>query len=158
MYGFLASNGGTKNSPSASPDLSVDECFQRFNSEKACVEDFMTVRFGGTRFDCPKCGIVESTIHKLQKRRTCVCASCGRHVKSTAGAIRENTRTQLVNWYYAIYLFCTTRHGVSGKELQRQLGVTYTRSSVSGMGDKWVSYLFCLRLGDKRVLVIAIGQ
>jgi len=28
-------------------------------------------------------------------------------------------------WFYAIYLFCTTRHGVSGKELQRQLGVTY---------------------------------
>lgn len=24
-----------------------------------------------------------------------------------------------------LYLFCTTRHGVSGKELQRQLGVTY---------------------------------
>jgi transposase-like protein len=24
-----------------------------------------------------------------------------------------------------MYLFCTTRHGVSGKELQRQLGVTY---------------------------------
>ncbi len=28
-------------------------------------------------------------------------------------------------WFYAMYLFCTTRHGVSGKELQRQLGVTY---------------------------------
>jgi transposase len=28
-------------------------------------------------------------------------------------------------WFYAIHLFTTTRHGVSGKELQRQLGVTY---------------------------------
>ncbi|MBZ0325295.1 MAG: IS1595 family transposase, partial [Alphaproteobacteria bacterium] len=27
--------------------------------------------------------------------------------------------------FYAIYLFVTTRHGVSGKELQRTLGVTY---------------------------------
>ena len=27
--------------------------------------------------------------------------------------------------FYAIFLFVTTRHGVSGKELQRQLGVTY---------------------------------
>ena len=24
-----------------------------------------------------------------------------------------------------MYVFCTTRHGVSGKELQRQFGVTY---------------------------------
>jgi transposase-like protein len=28
-------------------------------------------------------------------------------------------------WFYAIHLFTTTRHGVSGKELERQLGVTY---------------------------------
>ena len=112
-------------SPSASPDFSVREFFQRFNSEDACLEHIMAVRFGGTRFDCPKCGTVESTFHKLQKRRTYVCASCGHHVNPTAGTILENTRTPLVSWFYAIYLFCTTRHGVSGKELQRQLGVTY---------------------------------
>jgi len=34
-------------------------------------------------------------------------------------------RTSLQSWFYAIYLFTTTRHGVSAKELQRQLGVTY---------------------------------
>jgi transposase len=28
-------------------------------------------------------------------------------------------------WFYAIYLFVVTRHGVSGKELQRQLGVAH---------------------------------
>ncbi|RJY10193.1 IS1595 family transposase [Aurantiacibacter aquimixticola] len=112
-------------SPSASPDFSVREFFQRFPDEDACLEHIMAVRFGGTRFDCPKCGTVESTFHKLQKRRTYVCASCGHHVNPTAGTILENTRTPLVSWFYAIYLFCTTRHGVSGKELQRQLGVTY---------------------------------
>jgi len=37
----------------------------------------------------------------------------------------EKTRTPLQLWFYAIHLFTTTRHGVSGKELQRQLGVTY---------------------------------
>lgn len=116
---------GMTKSPSASPEFSVREFFQRFNSEDACLEHIMQVRFGGTRFDCPKCGTVESTFHKLQKRRTYVCASCGHHVNPTAGTILENTRTPLVSWYYAIYLFCTTRHGVSGKELQRQLGVTY---------------------------------
>jgi hypothetical protein len=29
------------------------------------------------------------------------------------------------NVVYAIYLFVTTRHGVSGKELKRELGVTH---------------------------------
>ena len=84
----------------------------------------MAVRFGGTRFACTSCG-KESSHHKLAKRRTYVCASCGHHVNPTANTILHDTRTPLVSWFYAMYLFCTTRHGVSGKELQRQLGVTY---------------------------------
>jgi len=37
----------------------------------------------------------------------------------------EKSRTPLQKWFYAMYLFTTTRHGVPAKELQRQLGVTY---------------------------------
>ena len=115
---------GMTKSPSASPDFSVREFFQRFPTEDACLEHIMTVRFGGTRFECSVCK-KDATHHKLASRRTYVCAHCGHHVNPTAGTILENTRTPLVSWFYAIYLFCTTRHGVSGKELQRQLGVTY---------------------------------
>lgn len=114
----------TKRSPSASPEFSVREFFARFPSDDACLEHIMAVRFGGTRFVCSKCG-KDSTHHKLANRRTYVCASCGHHVNPTAGTILHDTRTPLVSWLYAIYLFCTTRNGVSGKELQRQLGVTY---------------------------------
>ena len=115
----------TKKSPSASPEFSVREFFARFPTEDSCLDHIMNVRFGGTRFDCTSCGTVGATHHKLQKRRTYVAACCGHHVNPTAGTILENTRTPLVSWFYAMYLFCTTRHGVSGKELQRQLGVTY---------------------------------
>ena len=54
-----------------------------------------------------------------------LCANCGDHVYPTAGTVFEDTRTPLQLWFYAIYLFVTTRHGVWGKELQRALGVTY---------------------------------
>ena len=37
----------------------------------------------------------------------------------------EMSRTPLQKWFDATYLFTTTWHGVSAKELQRQLGVTY---------------------------------
>lgn len=115
----------TKKSPSASPEFSVREFFQRFPDDDACLAHIMEVRFGGTRFDCMSCGTVGATHHKLAKRRTYVAACCGHHVNPTAGTILHDTRTPLVSWFYAMYLFCTTRHGVSGKELQRQLGVTY---------------------------------
>ncbi len=37
----------------------------------------------------------------------------------------ERSRTPLDKWFYAMYLFTTSRHGVPAKELQRQLSVTY---------------------------------
>lgn len=114
----------TKRSPSASPEFSVREFFARFPNEKACLDHIMNVQFGGTRLECPSCKKV-GTFHKLAKRRVYSCASCGHHVLPTAGTILHDTRTPLVSWFYAIYLFSTMRQGVSGKELQRQLGVTY---------------------------------
>ncbi len=42
-----------------------------------------------------------------------------------AGTVFEKSRTPLTLWFYAMYLFTTSRHGVAAKELQRQLGVTY---------------------------------
>jgi len=42
-----------------------------------------------------------------------------------AGTPFERTHTPLAKWFYAMYLFTSSRHGVPAKELQRQLGVTY---------------------------------
>ena len=114
----------TKKSPSASPEFSVREFFARFPDEQACLEHIMAVRFGGTKLDCPSCG-AEGQFHKLRDRRVYACPNCLFQIAPTANTILHDTRTPLVSWFYAMYLFCTTRHGVSGKELQRQLGVTY---------------------------------
>ena len=119
-------------SPSASPALSVREFFARFPDEGACLDHIMTVRFGGTTMDCPLCG-AEGTFHKLRDRRVYACPHCLFQIAPTANTILHDTRTPLVSWFYAMYLFATTRHGVSGKELQRQLGVTYKTGYRIGM-------------------------
>lgn len=110
-------------SKSASPDFSVGDFFKRFPDDEACLEHIFNARFG-KRHVCRACG-VESTFHRMSDRRAWACAHCGDHVYPTAGTIFQDTRTPLQVWFYAIYLFVATRHGVSGKELQRQLGVTY---------------------------------
>ena len=121
-----------KKSPSASPVFSVREFFARFPDEQACLAHIMSVRFGGTMLDCPSCG-VEGEFHKLRDRRVYACPNCLFQIAPTANTILHDTRTPLVSWFYAMYLFCTTRHGVSGKELQRQLGVTYKTAWRMGM-------------------------
>jgi transposase-like protein len=103
--------------------FSVREFFARFPDDDACLEHIMRVRHG-LRHPCDKC-LNLSTFHRLAERPAYSCAHCGHHVYPCAGTIFEDTRTPLQMWFYAIYLFVTTRHGVSGKELQRTLGVTY---------------------------------
>jgi len=103
--------------------LTVGEFFARFPDEAACLNHIMEVRYG-IRHVCGACG-KEGTFHKLTERRAFSCAHCGDHVYPTAGTVFQDTRTPLQVWFYAIYLFVTTRHGVSGKELERTLGVTY---------------------------------
>lgn len=103
--------------------FSVREFFAEFKDDDACLIRVMEVRYG-LRNVCGKCG-VESTFHKITGRRAFACAACGDHVYPCAGTIFQDSRTPLQTWFYAIYLFIATRHGVSGKELQRTLGVTY---------------------------------
>jgi transposase-like protein len=104
--------------------MTVKEFFARFPDDDACLAHVMEVRFG-LRHDCRKCGTVEATFHKIAGRKAYACAHCGDHVYPCAGTIFQDSRTSLQSWFYAIYLFVVTRHGVSGKELERALGVTY---------------------------------
>jgi transposase-like protein len=110
-------------SKSSKIPFSVRDFFARFPDDESCLNHIFEVRFG-SRHVCRACG-VEGTFHRLANRRAWSCAHCGDHVYPTAGTVFEDTRTPLQLWFYAIYLFVTTRHGVSGKELQRALGVTY---------------------------------
>lgn len=106
-----------------STKLTVKDFFRQFPDDDACLAHVMDVRYG-LRHVCEKCG-KDSTFHRLAARPAYSCAACGHHVYPCAGTIFQDSRTSLQSWFYAIYLFVTTRHGVSGKELQRTLGVTY---------------------------------
>ncbi len=48
-----------------------------------------------------------------------------KHIYPMAGTIFQDSSTPLTLWFHAIYLFSVSKNGVSAKELQRQLGVTY---------------------------------
>ena len=103
--------------------MTVKDFFARFPSDDACLGHVMEVRYG-SRHKCSACG-TEATFHKITGRKAYACAHCGAHVYPCAGTVFEDSRTSLQSWFYAIYLFVVTRHGVSGKEIQRTLGCTY---------------------------------
>lgn len=63
--------------------------------------------------------------HKLKNRKAYSCDVCGRHTYITAGTIYHKSSTPLTFWFYATFLMANTRAGISAKQLERELGVTY---------------------------------
>lgn len=104
--------------------LTIRGFFQRFHNDDVCLDHIMNIRYG-MRHTCHNCGVIDASFHRVSGRRSYACAHCGSHLYPCVGTIFEDSRTSLQVWFYAIYLFVITRHGVSAKELQRQLGVTY---------------------------------
>lgn len=105
--------------------FTVQDFFKRFKDDDACLDHLMAVRYG-ERVTCPKCS---KTVRFVRitgiPAYACPTPRCGHHIHPMAGSPFARTHTALQKWFYAMYLFTTSRHGVSAKELQRQLGVTY---------------------------------
>ena len=66
--------------------------------------------------------------YPIKNRRTawsCTAKGCGHHIHPLAGTIFEKSSTSLHLWFYAIYVMASTRCGISAKQLEREIGVTY---------------------------------
>ena len=96
---------------------------QDYPDDSACLVKVMELRCGDNPV-CSKCNR-KTKYYRIKKRRAYACQFCGNHIYPCAGTPFEKSTTPLHKWFYAIYLFTSTRHGVSAKELERQLGVTY---------------------------------
>ncbi|WP_397605692.1 IS1595 family transposase [Sphingorhabdus sp.] len=101
----------------------IAQFFKQFPDDETCLQHLFNVRFG-QGFECPSCERATKWF-RIKAERAYSCQFCGHHLHPTVGTPFEATRTPLQLWFYAIYLFTTTRNGVSAKELERQLGVTY---------------------------------
>jgi transposase-like protein len=103
--------------------LTIREFLEQFSTDEACLNHLFDIRFGQGH-KCPKCER-KAKWFRFKAERAYACGICGHHLHPTVGTPFEDSRTPLQLWFYAIYLFTTSRHGVPAKELERQLGVTY---------------------------------
>jgi transposase-like protein len=103
--------------------MTIKEFFEKFPTDDACLAHLMKVRYGES-LDCPRCKRT-GKFYRIRKIPAYECQWCGHHLHPMAGTPFQDSHTPLQKWFYAMYLFTTSRHGVPAKELQRQLGLTY---------------------------------
>jgi transposase-like protein len=100
-----------------------------FPDDETCLQWLWRTRYApdGEHAVCPKCETERAfkRYETAQQRQSWTCTACGHHVQPTAGTIFHKSSTSLHLWFYAMYLMTSTRCGISAKQLERELGVTY---------------------------------
>ena len=96
---------------------------REFPDDAACLE-WLKNRLYPDGIFCPKCQKVTKH-YRVKNRPSYSCQFCGHHEHPMRGTIFQDSATSLKLWFHAIFLMASTRCGISAKQLERELGVTY---------------------------------
>jgi transposase len=96
---------------------------KQFPNNDTCLEFLFNARYPDGAF-CPKCQKV-TPHYRIADRKVFSCQFCGSHISPTANTIFHKSDTPLLSWFHAMFLMSSTKTGISAKQLQRELGVTY---------------------------------
>lgn len=108
---------------------SLFETLNKFDTEEKCIAHFETIRWPrGLR--CPRCN--GKRVFKFdaegktgKERHLYECPDCRYQYSVTTGTIFHDSHLPLTKWFIAIYLICSSKKGISAKQLQRDLDVSY---------------------------------
>lgn len=91
---------------------------KEFPNDDACLEYVFDALHSRT---C-SCG---GSYHKVAGRKKFQCSKCRFQIAPMAGTIFEKSSTPLTLWFHAVLFFSNAKSGISSKQLQRELNVTY---------------------------------
>ena len=80
---------------------------------------------------CPHCGCderiypVAADSEKKIRKGLYQCNDCNGQFTVTVGTVFERSKIPLHKWLAATYLLCSSKKGISAKQIERSLGVTY---------------------------------
>lgn len=102
----------------------IDTFHLDFPDDDTCLDYMFNLAYSNLPA-CPQCGVVEPRYYRVRNRKCYACNDCGYQISPLANTIFHKSETPLTKWFYAIYLFSVGKNGVSAKEIERHLGVTY---------------------------------
>jgi transposase len=104
--------------------FTITQFNERFPDNDSCL-DYIFEQAYGNMPACPKCGIISPSYYRVRNRKCYECKDCGNQLHPLANTIFHKSSSSLHDWFYVIYLFSVAKNGVSAKEVERHLGVTY---------------------------------
>lgn len=94
----------------------------KYGTDDQCRAALVSMRWPDG-ITCPECK--SASISHVQKRNIYDCDSCRYQFSVLSGTIFHDTHLPLTKWFFATYIMCESRKGVSANQLKRMLGVSY---------------------------------
>ena len=96
----------------------IRELQRSFPNNKACLE-FVFDSLHGRRCTC-------RGVYSLRKgRKSFRCGRCKKEIAPLKGTTFEKSKTPLILWFHALLLVSNAKSGISAKQMERHLAVTY---------------------------------
>jgi transposase-like protein len=96
----------------------------KFSTEKAAIDYFFEARYHNI-LTCPHCGATVKVYKDRKRAKVCHCRVCNNSFSPFSDTIFEKSSTDMREWFFAIHLVLNGAKGISGCQLQREIGVTY---------------------------------
>jgi transposase-like protein len=102
--------------------LDLPTMIERYGTEDKCREFLEDLRWPHG-VECPRCFTRDAV--QVKDRPQWRCKSCDYRFSVTVGTVFADSHLALWKWFLATYLIAESKKGISAKQLQRTLGVTY---------------------------------
>ena len=99
----------------------------RFHDEEAARTHLEALRWPNGA-ECPHCGGTERNTQlqgKAHRPGLWTCGDCRTQFSVTVGTVFERSKIPLHKWLLVTHLMCASKKGMSAKQIERMLGVTY---------------------------------
>jgi transposase-like protein len=99
----------------------------RFHDENAARKHLEALRRPNGA-ECPHCGGTERNVQlqgKAHRQGLWFCGDCRQQFSVTVGTVFERSKIPLHKWLLVTHLMCASKKGMSAKQIERMLGITY---------------------------------
>ena len=103
-------------------DINLFSLVDQFSSDEQCLRALEGLRWPNG-VTCVRCG--DESVFELPVKHKFKCRSCKHQFTVTSGTIMHDSHLPLRKWFFAIYLMCESKKGMSALQIQRTIDVAY---------------------------------
>lgn len=100
--------------------MNILQVIKQFPTQEVCIKHLESVRWSSKPV-CPYCQSDKTSKHKYGHQ----CQKCQKSFSVTVGTIFHDTKIPLQTWFLAIAMFMDAKKGISAKQIERNLDISY---------------------------------